>query len=230
MDKPKKIETKKTKNIKILSAPLFNQNGEKSGDLKLNPEIFGVKINEVLMTQAVRVYLANQRKGSASTKTRGEVSGGGIKPHKQKGLGKARAGSIRMPQWRGGGVVHGPKPKSFDLSLPKKMKRRALLSALSSKAKDNKVVIVEEIKYKEPKTKTAVKLLSKLPTRKKNLFLVEGKDINVQKSLRNLSGVNVKVIQNLTTYEILNENVLIITKNVLAKMEELYLKGEENGN
>ena len=230
MDKPKKIKTKKTKNIKILNAPLFNQNGEKSGNLKLNPEIFGVKINEVLMTQAVRVYLANQRQGSASTKTRGEVSGGGIKPHKQKGLGKARAGSIRMPQWRGGGIVHGPKPKSFNLSLPKKMKRRALLSALSSKAKDNKVVVVEEIKYKETKTKTAAKLLSKLPTMKKNLFLVEGKDINVQKSLRNLSGVNVKVLQNLTTYEILNENVLIITKNVLAKMDELYLKGEENGN
>lgn len=230
MDKVKKITTKKAEKIKTLSAPLFKQSGEKSGSIKLNPEIFGAKINEVLMTQAVKVYLANQRKGTAFTKTRGEVSGGGAKPHRQKGLGKARAGSIRMPQWRGGGVVHGPKPKSYGLDLPKKMKRKSLLSALSSKAKDEKIVVVDEIIYKEPKTKLAAKMLSNLPIKKKNLFVVEGKDTNTQKSLRNLMNVEVKAVQNLTTYEVLNEGVLILTKNVLTKMDELYIKDKVNGD
>ena len=230
MDKTKKISSKKTEKENFLTAPLFKQSGEKVGKIKLNPDIFGAKINETLMTQAVNVYLANQRKSGAITKTRGEVAGGGAKPWRQKGTGRARAGSNRDPHWRGGGVVHGPKSKTFELDLPKKMKRKSLLSALSYKAKDDSIVVVENLKFKEPKTKLASKMISSLPVKEKNLFIIEGKDENTQKSLRNLSKVNVKAVQNLNTYEILNEDVLVLTKNVLSKMEDLYLRGESNGN
>ena len=230
MEKTKKVSSKKAEKEKVLSAPLFKQSGEKSGKIKLNPEIFGTKINEALMTQAVKVYLVNQRKGAASTKTRSEVSGGGAKPWRQKGTGRARAGSNRDPHWRGGGVVHGPKPKTFELDMPKKMKRKSLLSALSSKAKDESIVVIEDLKFKEPKTKLAAKMVSSLPIKEKNLFIVEGKDSNVHKSLRNLTKVDVRVVQNLNTYEILNEDVLVLTKSVLSKMEDLYLRGKSNGN
>ena len=225
----KKTLPKKTEKKDLgLSAPLYKQNGEKAGKIKLNAEIFGAKINEALMTQAVKVYLANQRRGTASTKTRGEVSGGGSKPWRQKGLGRARAGSSRTPHWRGGGVVNGPKPKSFTLELPKKMKRKALFSALSSKAKGESIVVVDQISFKEPKTKLAAKMISNLPVKEKNLFIIEGGNRNAQKSLRNLPNIEVKDIQNLNTFEVLNEDILIFTKNVLSKMEELYLKEKSN--
>ena len=223
------VKTKKTsQKVANLSAPLYGQKGEKLGSVKLNPEIFGAKINEELMKQAIRIYLTNQRKGTASTKTRGEVSGGGKKPWKQKGLGKARTGSIRDPHWRGGGVIHGPKPKKFELSFPKKMKRKALLSALSDKAREASVVVIKEIKFKEPKTKVAVDLMSKLPIKGKSLFVLDGKDQNVQKSFRNLPYVDLENLHSLNTFQVINKSNLILTKASLEKMDKEYLGEVKN--
>ena len=216
-----KVETKKEK--ARLTAPLYSQKGENVGQVALKREIFGNKVNEKLMTQAVRVYLTNKRAGTASTKTRSEVSGGGAKPWRQKGTGRARAGSIRAPQWRGGGVAHGPQPKIYELILPKKMKRKALLSALSAKAKDKEIVILEDLKLKEPKTKTAVGLVAKLPVKGRSLLVIEDKDEVVQKSVRNLPTVNLEILRNLNTLTVLSRDSLILTKGALDKMENLYL-------
>ncbi len=224
-------ETKIKKSIKKepnLSAPLYGQKGEKLGRVKLNPEIFGAKINEELMKQAVRIYLTNQRKGTASTKTRGEVSGGGRKPWKQKGLGKARTGSIRDPHWRGGGVIHGPKPKKFELSFPKKMRRKSLFSALSDKVREEKLVVIKELKFKEPKTKMAADLMSKLSIKGKSLFVLDDKDKNVQNSFRNLPYVGMENLHNLNTFQVINKTNLILTKASLEKMDKEYLGKEKN--
>ncbi len=220
----KETVKKRAKKDKRLVAPLFNQKGEKIGQLTLSNEIFGNKLNEKLMTQAIRVYLINQRKGSASTKTRSEVSGGGAKPWRQKGLGRARVGSIRAPQRRGGGVAHGPKPKVYRLTLPKKMRKKALLSALSSKAAAGDIIIIEQLKFRQPKTKIAAKLISALPVKRRSLLVLEGKDEATQKSIRNLPEVKVELLPNLNTFNLLNTDSLIFTKTALEKMEQLYLE------
>jgi len=225
----KKKETKKLPKKDVgPAAPLFNQKGEALGEISLDKEIFGNKLNESLINQSIRVYLANQKKGTASTKTRAEVSGGGAKPWKQKGTGRARAGSIRAPHWRGGGVVHGPRSGHVKLSLPKKMRRKALLSALSAKAVGSEIIVLEELKFKEPKTKTAAKLIEKLPVKGKSLVVLDEKNETTQKSLRNLTQVSFDQVQNLNTFSVLNSDILIITKNSLDKMRKFYL-GEANG-
>ncbi len=227
----KEVSNKKTlKKEKPLVAPLFNQKGEELGQFNLNKEIFGSKINKNLLTQAVRVYLTNQRQGSASSKTRGEVSGGGAKPWRQKGLGRARAGSSRIVHWRGGGVVHGPKPKTFTLTLPKKMKKKALLCALSVKASEGDIVVLNDLKFKEPKTKLAAALISKLPVKGKGLLMIKGKDETVHKSMRNLTNIELGSLHNLNTYSILNTDKLIFTKDILKEMEQKFLERKENGD
>lgn len=227
----KKATDKKTvKREKPLIAPLFSQKGEELGQFSLSKEIFGREINKHLLAQAVRVYLTNQRQGSASSKTRSEVSGGGAKPWRQKGLGRARAGSSRIPHWRGGGVVHGPKPKTFSLTLPKKMKKKALLCALSVKAAQGDIVVLDDLKFKEPKTKLAADLISKLPVKGKGLLTIKGKDEAVWKSVRNLPNIELGSVQNLNTYSILNTDKLIFTKDILKEMEQKFLERKENGD
>lgn len=218
------VVTRKPSEGKTLTAPLYNQKGEKVGQVSLDKEIFGNKVNQTLISQAARVYLTNQRGGTASTKTRSEVARGGGKPWRQKGLGRARVGSIRIPQWRGGGVAHGPKPKAFELSLPKKMRRKAILSTLSSKAADKEIMVLKELAFKEPKTKVAAKLFSSLPLKGKSLLIIGEKDENVQKSVRNLPTVSLEPVPNLNTYVLLNNDNLIFTKTALEKMSKLYLE------
>lgn len=227
----KEISSKKTvKKEKPLNVPLFNQKGERIGRFSLNKDIFGNKVNRDLMTQAVRVYLINQRVGAASTKTRSEVSGGGAKPWRQKGLGRARAGSSRVPHWKGGGVAHGPMPKAYELTLPKKMRKKALLSALSAKAAEGDIVVLDDLKFKEPKTKLAAKLIAKLPVEGKSLVTIGEKDELVQKSLRNLPEVKLETLHNLSTFTVLDTDKLIFTKNILKEMEQKYLEKKENGD
>ncbi|MEX0616215.1 MAG: 50S ribosomal protein L4 [Candidatus Woykebacteria bacterium] len=224
-----KVEAKPSRS-KVLKAPLFSGEGELIGEISLNTEIFGNKVNEKLIAQALRVYLANQRLGAASTKTRSEVEGSGAKPWRQKGTGRARAGSKRAPHWKGGGVAHGPRPKSFNLELPKKMKRKALLSALSAKASENEIVIIDKIVFKEPKTKTAANLLAKMRVKGKSLVILESKDEAVKKSFNNLPKTNTEPVENLTTYEILNNKSLIFTKRALEKADNWYIGGGSLGS
>lgn len=225
-----KVIKEATEKTKKLTAPLFNQKGDKIGQVSLNKDIFGNKVNEDLLAQAIRIYLVNQRKGTASVKTKSEVSGGGRKPWRQKGLGKARAGSIRSPIWRGGGVTHGPKPKTYELTLPKKMKNKALLSALSDKAAENEIIVLDRLKFPEPKTKKAAELLKKLPKKRKILLVIEEKNETIQKSIRNIPDVKLQILPSLNTYEVVDSSSLILTKNSLEKMSDLYLKGEKDGS
>lgn len=220
----KKVTSKKREKVSKLTAPLYSAKGESVGEVDLNPEIFGKKLNKPLLTQAIRVYLTNKRAGTASTKTRSEISGGGAKPWRQKGLGRARAGSTRAPHWRGGGVVHGPKQKVYELSLPKKMKKSALLTALSAKASEKEIVVLEDLKMKEPKTKIVSVLMSKLPVKRKSLVVIEDKDETVQKSTRNLASVDIELIKNLNAYKVLGCDSLIFTKEALSKIENLHLE------
>lgn len=202
--------------------PVYNLNAEQVGEIELNDNIFGVDINVHAMHQAVVNYLANQRQGTHSTKTRGEVRGGGRKPWRQKGTGRARQGSIRAPQWIKGGVVFGPKPRDYSYKLPKKIKRLALKSALSSKVKDNDIIVLEDLKLPQPKTKEIVKLLKNFNVEKKALIVVPEKDEIVERSARNIPGVKTMIANNINTYEILKHNKFIVTKDAILKIEEVF--------
>lgn len=202
--------------------PVYNLNAEQVGEIELNDNIFGVDINIHAMHQAVVNYLANQRQGTHSTKTRGEVRGGGRKPWRQKGTGRARQGSIRAPQWIKGGVVFGPKPRDYSYKLPKKIKRLALKSALSSKVKDNDIIVLEDLKLPQPKTKEIVKLLKNFNVEKKALIVVPEKDEIVERSARNIPGVKTMIANNINTYEILKHNKFIVTKDAILKIEEVF--------
>lgn len=208
----------------MLKVDVYNQLGEKTGKIELNARIFGVDINPTLMAQAVRVYLNNQRRGTASTKSRGEVSGGGKKPWRQKGTGRARQGSTRAPHWIKGGVAHGPKPKDWSLELPKKMRRAALFSALSDKVKEGKLVVLDTLDIKEIKTKVIVSILEKLPVKGKVLVILPEKNETVYLSARNIKNVKVGIAKDLNTYETMNADNLLMLKNSLAKIEQTFLK------
>ncbi|WP_026486970.1 50S ribosomal protein L4 [Caldanaerobius polysaccharolyticus] len=202
--------------------PVYNVNAEQVGEIDLSDDIFGVEINVPVMHQAVVNYLANQRQGTHSTKTRGEVRGGGKKPWRQKGTGRARQGSIRAPQWIKGGVVFGPKPRDYSYRLPKKVKRLALKSALSSKVKDNEIIVLDELKLQQPKTKEIVKLLKNFNVDKKALIVLPDKDEIVERSARNIPGVETMVANNLNTYQVLRHNKFIVTKDAVRKIEEVF--------
>ncbi|MDI3481386.1 MAG: large subunit ribosomal protein [Tepidanaerobacteraceae bacterium] len=203
-------------------AALYNTKGEQVGEIELSDDIFGVKVRPDIMHRAVVNFLANQRQGTASTLTRGEVSGGGRKPWRQKGTGRARHGSIRSPLWRKGGIVFGPKPRSYSFALPKKLKRYALKSALSSKYVDNELIILDSLKMDSPKTKIMVEILKNIKADKKSLIVLPDKDENVEKSARNLPGIKTTQVNTLNVYDILNHENLIITKEAVEKMEEVY--------
>ncbi|MBQ1893275.1 MAG: 50S ribosomal protein L4 [Clostridia bacterium] len=200
---------------------LYNMKGENIGTVDLAETVFGAEINASVLHSYVVAYLANQRQGTQSAKTRAEVSGGGKKPWRQKGTGHARQGSTRSPQWTHGGVVFAPKPRDYRLSLNKKMKRVALCSALSSKVADEKIVVVDSIEMNEIKTRDMAKSLAALKAVKPLIVLAEN-DENVVKSARNIEGVEVSFVGALNTYEILKHDTLVIAKDAAAKIEEVY--------
>ncbi len=204
-----------------MKTALYGTDGKKKSDIELKEQVFGQKINEGLMHQVVRAEMASTRRGTASTKTRAEVRGGGIKPWRQKGTGRARAGSIRSPLFVGGGVTFGPKKRDYKYKVPKKMAKAALRSALSAKAKDKEIMVVEKIDLKEKKTKKAKEILDKLKVSKKSTILVENADENIMKSFRNLENVDVLSFDKISSYSILDNKVLIITKDALNKLVEV---------
>jgi len=201
---------------------VYNISGQKVGDIDLRDDIFAVEINTVAMHSAVVNYLANARQGTQSTKTKAEVSGGGKKPWRQKGTGRARHGSIRNPQWKGGGVALGPKPRSYKYTLPKKVKRLALKSALSSKVIENNIIVLDELKLEAIKTKEMVNILNNLKVDSSALIVLPEVDRNVVLSARNIEGVKTTTTNSINTYDILRYNKFIVTKDAVAKIEEVY--------
>lgn len=201
---------------------VYDMNGNAVSELELNDAVFGIEPSEYAMHQAVVNYLANQRHGTQSTLTRTEVSGGGKKPWRQKGTGHARQGSTRSPQWRHGGVALGPKPRSYSYTLNKKVKRLALLSALSSKAQENEVVVVDSITVDGYKTKTIVNMLKALGVEGKALIVLDSVDGQVIKSAANIPGVKTTQVGTLNVYDILNYDKFVVVKNAVTKIEEVY--------
>lgn len=200
---------------------VFNIKGEKTGEIELNDNIFGVNINVPVMHETVLSYMASKRQGTHSTKNRGEVRGGGIKPWRQKGTGRARQGSIRAPQWIKGGVVFGPKPRDYSYDVPKKVKRLALKSALSSKVKDNEIIVIEDINLEEPKTKNIAALLKNFKVNNALIVIQDGRD-NVILSSRNIQNVKAVKANSLNVYDILKYDRFIVTKDAINKIEEVY--------
>ena len=201
---------------------VLNMNGEEVGTLALSEKVFGADVNEAVLHSAVRAYLLNQRQGTQSTLTRSEVSGGGRKPWKQKGTGRARQGSTRSPQWTHGGIALGPKPRSYTTKLNKKVQQIALFRALSAKVASNEMIVVDAITASEFKTKTMVAMLTAIGAGKKSLVVLEAPDAKVVKSLANIPGVKVAYSNTLNAYDILNCNSIVFAKNAVAKVEEVY--------
>ena len=201
---------------------LINQNGEKVKDIKLNDNVFGIEPNDTVLHDAVVLAMANRRQGTHSTKTRSEVSGGGRKPWRQKGTGNARQGSIRAVQWRKGGIAFGPKPRDYSKKQNRKERRLALKSALSYLAKDNGIIVVENLKFETNKTKEMVNFLTKLElTYNKVMIVVSELDENVCLSSRNLGNVLVVLPSEVNTYDVLNCDKMIITADALKNLEEV---------
>ena len=205
-------------------APLYNMNGERIGDYELPASVFGVPVNEHVLHEAVVMQLASKRLGTAKTKTRGEVAGGGAKPWRQKGTGRARHGSRRSPIWKGGAVTFGPRPRKYGYNLPKKARRVALLSALSSKAENEQILVLEGLSMSEPKTRVMVNMLGKLDAHGKALVVVKEPDKNVELSLRNIPGVKMLTPSKLNVYDILNYDKLLLTKEAADVVEEVLVK------
>ena len=195
---------------------LYNTTGAKVGDIELNDSVFGVEVRPDVMHEVVVNYLANQRQGTQSTKTRTEVSGGGIKPWRQKGTGRARQGSIRAPQWVGGGVALGPKPRDYRYSVNKKVRRLALKSALSSKVADNDIIVLEDLKLDEIKTAKMAEILKNLGVTEKALIVLPENDKNVVFSARNIKGVDTTFVGAINTYEVLGHTKCIIVKDAVV--------------
>ena len=203
------------------SVALYNIAGQEIGTVKLSDEIFAQEVNQAALHTVVRAYLANQRQGTQSALTRAEVSGGGIKPWRQKGTGRARQGSTRSPQWRHGGVVFAPKPRDYRVSVNKKVKRLAMKSALSSKVNDGSLVVFDALELAAPKTKEMIKVLDAVKVNKALVVLPE-KDETVERATGNIPNVKTTVVGTLNVYEILKYDTLILTKDSLAKIEEVY--------
>ena len=201
---------------------VYDIEGKKVNDVELNEDIFGIIPNEELVHSVIVNYLANQRQGTQSTKTRAEVSGGGRKPWRQKGTGRARQGSIRAPHWVGGGVALGPKPRSYNYTVNKKEKRLAIKSMLSSKVSENELVVVESLPLKEIKTKEMARILNNLKVEGKAVILLPEKDEIVQKSARNIEGVKTLQVGTINVYDLLKHKNLVVTEDTVKKLEEVY--------
>lgn len=203
------------------SVALYNIAGEEIGTVKLSDEIFAQEVNQAVLHTVVRAYLANQRQGTQSALTRAEVRGGGIKPWRQKGTGRARQGSTRSPQWRHGGVVFAPKPRDYRVSVNKKVKRLAMKSALSAKVNDGSLIVFDALDLGAPKTKEMIKVLNAVKVSKALVVLPE-KDEIVERASGNIPNVKTTLVGTLNVYEILKYDTLILTKDSLAKIEEVY--------
>ncbi len=201
---------------------VVNMAGSKVGEIELNDAVFGIQPNAVVVHMAVVNYLANQRQGTQSTLTRTEVSGGGKKPWRQKGTGHARQGSTRAPQWRHGGIVHAPKPRDYSYSLNKKVRRLALLSALSDKTANGNLIVLDEFKMDEYKTKTAADCMKAIGAGKKTLVVLADNNAFAVKSLANIKGVKSAQVNTINTYDIVNADTLVIVKAAAEKLEEVY--------
>ena len=204
-------------NVKVV-----NMTGAQVGEIALSDVIFGAEVNEAVLHAAVRAYLLNQRQGTQSTLTRSEVSGGGRKPWRQKGTGRARQGSTRSPQWTHGGIALGPKPRSYATKMNKKVKQIALFSALSSKVANNEMIVVDSIAATEFKTKTMVAMLSAIGAGKKSLVVLDAPNAMVVKSLSNIAGVKVAYTNTINTYDILNCNTIVFAQAAVEKLQEVY--------
>ena len=201
---------------------VYDMQGKKVSDVELNASVFGIEPNEAVVHSVLVNYLANQRQGTQSTKTRAEVSGGGRKPWRQKGTGRARQGSIRAPQWIKGGIALGPKPRSYTYKVNKKEKQLAIKSLLSSKVLENELTVVEKLEMKEAKTKEMVKTLSNLKVEGKTLIIVADKNENVYLSSRNIEGVKAITLNMINVYDLLQYNKLVLPLETVKKLEEVY--------
>ena len=205
----------------MANVSVYNIEGKEVGSIELNDAVFGFEINEHLVHMAVVNQLANNRQGTQSAKTRSEVSGGGRKPWRQKGTGHARQGSTRAPQWTGGGIVFAPKPRDYSFKMNKKEKKLALLSALTSKVADNKIVVLDEFKLDEIKTKKFAEVMNNLKV-SKALVVLEGENKNVVLSGRNIPTVKVSATNEINTYDVLKYDTLVVTKAAVEKLQEVY--------
>ena len=206
----------------MANVSVYNMEGKEVGKIDLNDAIFGVEVNEHLVHMAVLQQLADKRQGTQKAKTRSEVSGGGRKPWRQKGTGHARQGSIRAPQWKGGGVVFAPVPRDYSFKMNKKEKRAALKSALTDKVQNNNIVVVDELKFDEIKTKRFAEVMNNLKATRKALVVLADNDQNVVLSARNLAEANTTLTNTLNVYDIVNARTLVLTKDAVAKIEEVY--------
>ena len=206
----------------MLKLDVYNVDGKKVSDVELKEEIFGIAPNETVVHSVVTNYLANQRQGTQSTKTRAEVSGGGRKPWKQKGTGRARQGSIRAPHWIKGGIALGPKPRSYSYRVNRKEKALAVKSVLSNKVAESNIVVLDKLELKEIKTKEMAKVLNNLKVEGKTLILLPEQNKNVQYSSRNIEGVKTRVVNSMNAYELLDASKIVLTLDSIKKIEEVY--------
>ena len=206
----------------MANVSVYNMEGKEVGTVELNDAVFGVEVNEHLVHMAVVQQLANKRQGTQKAKTRSEVSGGGRKPWRQKGTGHARQGSTRAPQWTGGGVVFAPVPRDYSFKLNKKEKRAALKSALSDKVANNKLVVVDALKFDEIKTKSFAKVMANLNVEGKALVVLNENDQNVVLSARNIATVKTALTNTINTYDIVNAKTLVLTQDAVKTIEEVY--------
>jgi len=205
----------------MANVSVYNMEGKEVGTIELNDAVFGVEVNEHLVHMAVVQQLANNRQGTQKAKTRSEVSGGGRKPWRQKGTGHARQGSTRSPQWTGGGVVFAPVPRDYSFKLNKKEKRAALKSALTSKVQDNNLIVVDELKFEEIKTKNFVNVMNNLKVQK-GLVVIADNDANVVLSAKNVADVDTTLVNTINVYDIMKAKTVVLTKDAVAKIEEVY--------
>jgi len=201
---------------------VYNISGEQIGEIDLSENVFGAEINQHVLYEVVKNQLANRRQGTHSAKTRAEVRGGGRKPWRQKGTGRARQGSIRSPQWRKGGIVFPPKPRDYSYRVPKKVRRAAIKSALSSKVLNNEIIVLNELLLDQPKTKEMAKILNNLKVDKKALIVMSEKDEDIVRSARNIPAVETTSVNTLNVYDVLKYDLFIITEDAVRKVEEVY--------
>ena len=202
---------------------VLNIKGENVGEIELNETLFAADIAETAVYDAVKSQLANKRQGTQSAKTRAEVRGGGRKPFRQKGTGRARQGSIRAPHYTGGGIVFAPKPRDYSYKIPKKMRRKALYSVLTSKVNDNELVVLDELKLDSYKTKEANEILKNINADKKAYVVIAENDDKVYRSFRNIEGCNVEKANLINVYDLLRHDKLVVTKDAIAKLEEVFI-------
>jgi len=200
---------------------LHNVKGEEIGEVSLKDTIFNAKINKYLVHQVVKRHLANKRRGTASTKNRSDVSGGGAKPWKQKGTGRARAGTNRSPIWVGGGTVFGPTPRDYSYSLPQKIKIASLKSVLSNKIKNKEIVVLDKLTLEKKKTKNMVEILTNLKASKKPLIILEKEDKDIKRVVNNIQGAMVLPVSKINTYDLIKQKIIVITENASKKIEEV---------